>query len=135
MIVNFRGQKLPLAQVGRLFIQAWEASEKAHLRKLLFRIPLAYDPPTKSGFVREWDFNPSLTNELVYRILKMPRVGVRKSFIAAKFELMDECFDASGELVSFEPVDQDLVKWAQKKGYYIEFDELEIVSDSWKASQ
>jgi hypothetical protein len=129
MMVRFRGREVPIKQAGEAFIRCWEASERSHLKALIFRIPLVYDPPTKSGFVREHDLNALLTNELVYRIFAMPKVGIRKSFVEAWDELSEECFDGN-DLVSFEPVQQDIVEWARRKGYFIEFDELEVVDDA-----
>jgi hypothetical protein len=117
-MVRIKGHLLPLQTVAKIFIQAWEQRERLHLQSLIFRIPVI------DG---EHDDNLLLTNELVYRILKMPKVGIRKNFSDAIDEQSDACFDASGELVSFEPCDQDIVEWAIERGYYLDFDELEIL--------
>jgi hypothetical protein len=124
-MVRIKGHLLPLQSVAKVFIQAWEQREKLHLQNLMFRIPIIYD--TVNGFTYVHDHNLLLTNKLVYRILKMPKVGIRINFSDAIDKRGDACFDASGELVSFEPCDQDIVEWALERGYYIDFDELEIL--------
>lgn len=129
--VHFRGREMTISEAGRIFMRAWEASERAHLKELIFRIPIGYDPPTESGFVREHDYNLLLTNELVYRIFAMPKIGERRSFVEAWNELSDECFNGN-ELVSFDPVSQDIAEWAKGKGYYLEFDEIEVVDEACK---
>jgi hypothetical protein len=131
VMVKFKGQEIPLKVAAKIFIKAWEEMERVHLKNLMFRIPIVYKKSKNPGsdFVHEHDYNLCLTNELVYRIFKMPKVGTRKSFVEAFEEKQECCFDENGELVSFEPTTWDLVKWAEEKGYYIEFDEIAVVEE------
>lgn len=128
MQVRFAGRTLPLKAVMEAFFRAWERDKENRLKELIFRIP-SHIRTEKNGLSHTQDLNDCLTNELVYRILKMPKTGTRRSFVEAFNERMEECFGGEDgrDLISFDPLDQDLVEWAQKKGYYIEFDELEIV--------
>ena len=121
-MVRIHGREMSVADAGRAFIAAWEASQQAHLKELIFRVPVVEG---------EYDLNLLLTNEMAYRIFKMPKVGIRVSFAEAIKERGDACFDGK-ELVSFEPVEEDLVDWAIRNGRYIEFDEIEVVDEACK---
>lgn len=125
MRVRFRGELVEWKLLVDAYMLAWEKREQEHLDRLLFRIP-----PDPRGF----DMNKVLTNELVYRIFRMSREGrTRIDFHEAIERHGDACFDATGDLVTFEPLDEDIVKWAERHGYYIDFDQIEMVDDLARA--
>ena len=85
-------------------------------------------PYTLPGAEKTEEIAHCFEDEEIEAILAMPKVGTRISLGEAYCRMAAECFDETGDLVSFEPCDpKNLPDWCCSHGYYIEPDEGELI--------
>jgi len=65
-----------------------------------------------------------IPKHLVEAIFRMPKVGKRLSYSQARAKQIERCI-RDGQ-VNFDPATENIVSWATRNGYYIEFEEGEL---------
>ena len=76
---------------------------------------------------RYCDLNNAMSDDLIFRILRMPKIGKRLSIGRAYTLMTERCFRPDDPtFLDLTPCAQDLVEWAKRHGYHIEPDPGEL---------